>query len=300
MNVDKGKDRSFGAIVVALDGLDPTGPAIAWAVAEAVRRGRPLHVVATGDHDYPESPLTPMTHLDSVDPGEALELAAAKIVEAAPGLEVRTTGTLGRLVSLLLHASQTADTVVVAGRGTGRLHSIFLGSTAIQVASHASCPVVVVPYGAQQVPRGPVVVGVDGSPLSAEAVGYAYLQAAERGVGLTVVHAWQVDPIEESLGYAASDTWWSEFSNPEQVLTAESLAGWGEKYPDVVVRRRIVRGAAVDTIVAESEDAGLVVVGSRGWGDFRGTLLGSVSQGVIRRVHRPVAVVRPRVPAVVS
>jgi nucleotide-binding universal stress UspA family protein len=131
-------------------------------------------------------------------------------------------------------------------------------------------------------------------------VGYAYLQAAERGVGLTVVHAWQVDPIEESLGYAASDTWWSEFSNPEQVLTAESLAGWGEKYPDVVVRRRIVRGAAVDTIVAESEDAGLVVVGSRGWGDFRGTLLGSVSQGVIRRVHRPVAVVRPRVPAVVS
>jgi nucleotide-binding universal stress UspA family protein len=165
------------------------------------------------------------------------------------------------------------------------------------VASHASCPVVVVPPDASPRPRGHVVVGVDGSPLSAEAVGYAYLQAAERGTGLTVVHAWQVDPIEESIRYAASDAFWSERSDPEKVVTAESLAGWAEKYPDVVVRRRVVRSAAVEAIVAESEGAGLVVVGSRGWGDVRGALLGSVSQGCLRRVHGPVAVVRPRAAA---
>ena len=41
--------------------------------------------------------------------------------------------------------------------------------------------------------------------MSAEAVGYAFMQAAERGTGLTVVHAWQADPVEESIGYAASD-----------------------------------------------------------------------------------------------
>ena len=66
----------------------------------------------------------------------------------------------------------------------------------------------------------PVVVGVDGSPVSAEAVGYAYMQAAERGTGLTVVHAWQSDPFEESIGYASSDAFWSERSDPEKVVTA--------------------------------------------------------------------------------
>jgi nucleotide-binding universal stress UspA family protein len=73
--------------------------------------------------------------------------------------------------------------------------------------------------------------------------------------------------------------------------------GWAEKYRDVVVGRQVVRSAAVDAIVAESDEASLVVVGSRGWGDVRGALLGSVSQGCLRRVHCPVAVVRPRAAA---
>ena len=291
------KDLSLGAVVVALDGQNADGAAVDWAVDEAVRRGRPLHLVATGEQSSPESPLAPMVPFDAVDPTEALAQAAARVSRLVPDLDVRTTGIEGRLVPLLLGASETADTVVVTGRGTGRVRSVLLGSTAIQVASHASCPVVVVPPDASPRPRGHVVVGVDGSPLSAEAVGYAYLQAAERGTGLTVVHAWQVDPIEESIRYAASDAFWSERSDPEIVVTAESLAGWAEKYPDVVVRRRVVRSAAVEAIVAESDGAGLVVVGSRGWGDVRGALLGSVSQGCLRRVHGPVAVVRPRAAA---
>lgn len=297
MNVEQDKHLGLGAVVVALDGQNPDGPAVDWAVDEAVRRGRPLHIVSTGELVSPESPLVPMTPLESVDPTGVLEDAAARVSGVAPGLDVRTTGTQGGLVPLLLQASQTADTVVLPGRGTGRMHSLLLGSTAIQVASHASCPVVVVRAGWVSGTRGPVVVGVDGSPLSAEAVGYAYLQAAERDLGLTVVHAWQVDPIEEGLGYAASKAWWSQLSDPEQLLTAESLAGWSEKYPDVVVWRRVVRGPAVDALVAEAEDASLVVVGSRGWGDIRGVLLGSVSQGCIRRVRCPVAVVRPRGPS---
>lgn len=291
------KDVSLGAVVVALDGLNPDGAAIDWAVDDAVRRGRPLHLVATGEQNAAEAPLAPMTPFDAVDPAEALEQAAARVTGLVPDLDVRTTGITGRLVPLLLRASETADTVVVTGRGTGRVHSVLMGSPAISVASHASCPVVVVPPAASPRPRGHVVVGVDGSPLSAEAVGYAFMQAAERGTGLTVVHAWQADPIEESIWYAASDAFWSERSDPEKVVTAESLAGWAEKYPDVVVRRQVVRSAAVDAIVAESDEASLVVVGSRGWGDVRGALLGSVSQGCLRRVHGPVAVVRPRTAA---
>ncbi|HVD64717.1 MAG TPA: universal stress protein, partial [Lapillicoccus sp.] len=139
------KDLSLGAVVVALDGQNADGAAVDWAVDEAVRRGRPLHLVATGEQSSPESPLAPMVPFDAVDPTEALAQAAARVSRLVPDLDVRTTGIEGRLVPLLLGASETADTVVVTGRGTGRVRSVLLGSTAIQVASHASCPVVVVP-----------------------------------------------------------------------------------------------------------------------------------------------------------
>jgi nucleotide-binding universal stress UspA family protein len=164
------KDPSLGAVVVALDGQNADGAAVDWAVDEAVRPGRPLHLVATGEQISPESPLAPMTPFDAVGPTEALEQAAVRVSRLVPDLDVHTTGIEGRLVPLLLRASETADTVVVTGRGTGRVHSVLLGSTAIQVASHASCPVVVVPPDASPRRRGHVVVGVDGSPLSAEAV----------------------------------------------------------------------------------------------------------------------------------
>ena len=272
------KHLSFGAVVVGLDGREPDGAALAWALGEAVRRDRPLYLIATHD---------------------TLRAAACRIAEMSLTLEVRTTGVQDGLVPLILRASATADSVVVPSGGTGRLRSAVVGSTAVQVASHASCPVVVVRSGVTVSP-GAVVVGVDGSPLSAEAVGYAYHQAAERGVSLTVVHAWHADPIEERIGYAASDGFLSERADAERVFTAECVAGWADKYPDVVARLQVVRGTAVDALVTESQSASLVVVGSRGWGDLRGTLLGSVSQGCIRRAHSPVVVVRPRTAQLVS
>ena len=72
---------------------------------------------------------------------------------------------------------------------------------------------------------------------------------------------------------------------------AESLAGWEDKYPEVAVRRHSVRGLPVEALVRQSENACLVVVGTRGRGGFAGLLLGSVSQGVMHGSHCAVAVV---------
>lgn len=47
------KDFSLGAVVVALDGLNPDGAAVDWAVDDAVRRGRPVHIVASGGRTPP-------------------------------------------------------------------------------------------------------------------------------------------------------------------------------------------------------------------------------------------------------
>jgi nucleotide-binding universal stress UspA family protein len=74
-------------------------------------------------------------------------------------------------------------------------------------------------------------------------------------------------------------------------LLAETLVGCAERYPQVPVELRSVRAATRETLVAESSNAQLLVVGARGRGGFTGLLLGSVSQAVLHHARCPVAVV---------
>ena len=82
-------------------------------------------------------------------------------------------------------------------------------------------------------------------------------------------------------------------SEEEERLVAETMAGLGEKYPDVAVTEMYRRGDPVHQLVEASRAASLVVVGTRGRRLVRSRLLGSVSQGVVERAECPVAVVRP-------
>jgi nucleotide-binding universal stress UspA family protein len=72
---------------------------------------------------------------------------------------------------------------------------------------------------------------------------------------------------------------------------SEALAGWRERYPDVDVHGAVIRDHAVAGLVSESTAERLLVVGSRGRHALAGTLLGSVSQGVLHHATCPVAVV---------
>jgi nucleotide-binding universal stress UspA family protein len=144
--------------------------------------------------------------------------------------------------------------------------------------------------------RPGVVVGVDGSPGSGDAIGQAFLQAAERALPLTVVHAWQVDLAPAGELALDRENARRAVGEAARAVTAESIAGWGEKYPDVVVRPHVLDAHPVDALIEHSRGAELVVVGSRGRGGFRGLLLGSVSQGVLHHAHCPVMVVRPAGP----
>ena len=73
---------------------------------------------------------------------------------------------------------------------------------------------------------------------------------------------------------------------------AESVAGYAEKYPDVVVTHHLDGGDASRALVAASESADAVVVGSRGRGDVASVVLGSVSRFVVEHADCPVVVVR--------
>ena len=75
------------------------------------------------------------------------------------------------------------------------------------------------------------------------------------------------------------------------------LAGFRDDYPDVDVQEQLVRGPAVQSLVAASAAAAMVVVGTHGHGPAMGALLGSVSNGVLHKAKVPVVVVPPVAPA---
>jgi nucleotide-binding universal stress UspA family protein len=198
---------------------------------------------------------------------------------------------VGFAVPVLQAESTRAELVVLGDRGLGGFTGLLIGSVATGLSAHASCPVVVVrgpePDGA--VPRQePVVVGIDGSPLSEAAVAFAFEAAARRRVPLVAVHAWRDLLVDPTLAPLVD---WDAAEVDEREVLAERLAGWGGTYSDVAVRRLVVRDRPARALVDESRRAQLVVVGSRGRGGFTGLLLGSVSQALVHHAHCPVAVV---------
>jgi nucleotide-binding universal stress UspA family protein len=269
-------------IVVGVDGSPPAAAAVDWAVAEAVRRGVPLHLV----HVVEREPH------DLVPPDAAAQIVAAALARAhaaAPGLDVTAGRVEGHAAAALVEQSAVACLLVVGNRGLGGFASLLAGSVSVQTAAHAHCPVVVV--RPQSSGASGVVVGVDGSERSEAAVAFAFAEAARRGVGLTAVRAWH-PPVSTSPGeltYAVVER--VDLADLEIDLLAKALAHHRDRYPQVPVHQAVDIGNAGAVLADASRDAELVVVGSRGHGGFAGLLLGSVSDALVRHAGCPVAVV---------
>ncbi|BCO34973.1 universal stress protein [Mycobacterium heckeshornense] len=129
----------------------------------------------------------------------------------------------------------------------------------------------------------PVVAGVDGSPTSELATTIAFAGASFRGVELIALHAWCDADVAGIPGVK-----WSAQQGVAEEALAERLAGWQERYPHVVVNRRIVWDHPAHHLLGEGEASQLVVVGSHGRGGFAGMLLGSVSTAVAQAACVPV------------
>ncbi|MEO7269679.1 MAG: universal stress protein [Knoellia sp.] len=280
-------------VVVGVDSGPESWLALAWAVDEATRRRQSLHVIHARTSPDRATPPGVDVRGERLTP-TVLAAAVARARELAPGIEVTAEATDESPVRALIDASLFACCVVVGARGRGALVGALLGSTSAQLTVQAACPVVVIHRPAEIGEGRPtVVVGVDGSALSSEAIGYAFARAADRGIPLTVVHAC---PPRAHDGYVPP--WLTADAEAaverEQLATAEEVAGWSEEFPDVRVRRHVVRGDPAATLVDHSRGAELLVVGSRGFGGVSGRLVGSVSQAVLGRAHCPVAVVQTR------
>lgn len=283
------------AIVVGTDGSPSASEAVRWAAKTASSRNRRLLIVhglgfgvIAGGHASPY--LTVPGFVEALEAGgraalrEAREIALA----ATPGLEVETSLSALNPAELLIELSSEAHMVVVGGSTTR------FGSIGVAVASHGHCQVVVVRgEWDSRMPDAPVVVGIDGSPVSEHAIGAAFEEASMRGTSLLAVHAWSDFALGAIAGRPGVITTAAALEEAENVLLAERLAGWQEKYPDVAVTRKVYLDGPRDHLSRLSAQAQLLVVGSRGRGGVRGMLLGSTSNALVRHAYCPVMVVRP-------
>lgn len=292
-------ENSSERIVVGVDGSAPSDAALRWAAQEAAMRNVPLmllHVrtpgVSAWGLGYSMAPL-PLDYgeLEQEDGQRVLEEARAVVEAALPTgahVEVRSELVFASPVPTLVDATKDAQLMVVGSQGKGAWERGLFGSVSTGLVHHAHCPVAVIrdPADAPTNTGGPVVVGIDGSPASELATAIAFDEASRRGADLVAVHAW-IDSTP-AIPRAA----WPDFRPGAEETLAERLAGWNERYPDVVVHRQVVFDQPARHLLEAAESAQLVVVGSHGRGGFAGMLLGSVSTAVVHAARVPVIVAR--------
>jgi nucleotide-binding universal stress UspA family protein len=136
---------------------------------------------------------------------------------------------------------------------------------------------------------GRVVAGIDGSEASLDALGWAAREAGFIGARLEVLTTWE---WPNSLGWSVPVP--DDFDPESQVRSAldDAVASARAAHPGLDVVARVVQGHPAPILVEASKGADLLVVGSRGHGEFVGMLIGSVSEFCATNAHCPVLVHR--------
>jgi nucleotide-binding universal stress UspA family protein len=283
----------MSTVVVGFDGSDLAKRAVLWGAEEASRRGAALQVVQAVRAPLPEPVFTPMSMpVPEFVTEETMSRAAEdhlaelkrELERTWPGLSVDTGVRLGRPVDVL--AEEPGDLLVLGSSGRTGIAEMFLGSTAAELVSIGGRPVVVTRSGPMD---GRVVVGVDGSETSTDAIEFAFSFAARHGRELLAIHAW-------------SDVGWAEL--PEQdfdhirvdlaKLLEEQLAPHRSRHPEVHVAQEVAFDAPARALLQAAEGAALIAVGSHGRGAVKRAILGSVSHAVLHHAPCPVAVAHRR------
>lgn len=270
-------------VVVGIDGSDLSTVALAWGVDEARRNSCPLRLVhAAGPRER-------------MSGDTLLETAATRARTAAPELDVSSVLETGHTAEALLKHASDANLVVLGSRGRGGFSGLLVGSTSLQVAMHAPCPVVVIRLAGEDAPPGPsasrVVVGIDNSPASQRAIDFAFEQAHSRGIGLTAVLTYAGPDFDTTVSPTHE---WEQAAEREKAVLAESLGNRSDQFPGINIVQKAEWGNPIAILMDESAGAELLVVGSHGRGGFGGMVLGSVSHALLHHAHCPVAVVRSR------
>lgn len=286
------------SIVVGIDGSRAAISAARWAGDLAARQHEALTLVSV----VPDLGFrrTPSAVAETGMLARLRAIAKHKVAEAVsavrrdrPELEIVPTVAEGRPAQQLVERSATARMVVVAANRVERPSMVLLGSTALRVANSAACPVAVW-RGELDRPlpnNRPVLVGIDGHPGGEAALGLAFELAALLQVNIIAVHGWYDPDLWQ--WHAAPDAL-AALADAEELLLAERVTGWREKYPDVYLTRINYNSGPAQAMLEFALRAQLLVTGSHGHNRVTGLLLDSTSQNLLHNAPCPTIICRDR------
>lgn len=293
-------------IVVGIDGSDISLAAAKWATGFADKLDLPLRLVhsSPAPGPMPEIALDPaeLAERHRIYRAELLAAAESALHEWAPGVTMTSIAETETPAAGLLRAAEDAALIVLGATGAGMVERWLLGSTALRVVGSARCPVAVWRGDSAHIAPDdrPIAVGADGSPPAAGATRLAFEWAQLFSVPVTAVRAWSgstalgdaVPTAMQLLGPTAMVIDWDLIARSEAETLSTIIAPYREDFPGVEVEERSRRGSAARELLHALDEAQLAIVGSKGWGRFRGALMGSTSQNLLHRADRPIVVHR--------
>ncbi|MEO8247113.1 MAG: universal stress protein [Chloroflexota bacterium] len=288
-------------IVLGVDGSEPSR--VALRLLSATEWPRPLDVTLVAAHERPiDWTGTLPIVFNEADEQQVRNELRRMLGDAAAGLRrlgatVSLEVHLGRPADVLLEVARrrSADLLVVGSRGLGAARSALLGSVSAHLVDHAPCPVLV----ARRPTVDRLLFATDGSGTAVRAATILEGWAAFRGVPIDVV---SVAPSAHRLATAFISPWslsgdvrelpdedpgWEHRAHAERMVA--HLGGAGYRCTAVVRS-----GDAAREICATAAELGddLIVTGSRGLGELRRMLAGSIAHGVLLHAGASVLVMR--------
>ncbi|WP_203789142.1 universal stress protein [Paractinoplanes rishiriensis] len=289
---------SITSVVVGVDGSAEAEQALIWALHEGRLRGLPVRAVnvwhpnGTAQQTERLAALTSVTGLRE-RLGRDVAAGVRAVVEGAGATDVAVTTDVrhGHPAQGLIREAGVDSLLVVGSRGRGSLAGSVLGSVSQTCAQYAQTPVVVVRGDRPDSATKRVVAGVDGSPHSVRALRFAHDAAAHRGAELQAVHTWTVP----YMGFAGPMAWPQDALDEIEAQSATTLRDSVRRAALDATRAQLkaylVQGPPAASLLELAEGADLLVVGSRGYGGWKGLLMGSVSTHCVTHAPCPIAVI---------
>lgn len=271
-------------LVVGIDGSRTAERALLWAAAEADRKRLRL-VIAHADPVAGNAAPTEFARTLMVD-------AQATVFDSGAKCEIATVLTGDEPARSLIRLSHRAELVVVGSHGLGLVAGSFVGSVAYRVAGHARCPVTLVPVSWQpaEYPSGPIVVGVSSTSGGLSALGYAFAEAALRGLALRAVRSWcraDWSPQMSETHYVAGTGFRLKQAERAELI----LRPFRDAYPTVGVTTVVTGDPIEEALLTAARSADQLIAGCRFRNRRRLSRLDWITSRLVHEAPCPVTVV---------
>lgn len=284
-------------VIVGYDGSAESDAALRYGVAEALARESELVLVNAVDDLVLSSAWGVVFDVETIREAARQILRSAVDQAAELGMPVdriRHDVELGNPAAVLARHSEEASLIVVGRHSIAEGERVYVGSTAVGVASTARCPVVVV--GVEHLERAErrsrIGVGVNTAAKGGAALEWALRECRAHGGEVRVI----------SIAKAATGRWFGTGSVPPELRdellrvtrerVAEMIQPLATAYPEIPIEVDVSYGSPLDVLVPKTEELDLLVVGVQP--AFPSYTIGGTTRGLMAHAHCPVVTILAR------